>query len=225
MTRKPAAQDGPAEPGRWVGIGRASELLGVNPATVRQWSDHGRLRMYVTPGGHRRFLESELIELVGRGAPDSPSHLSDLILATRERYETVARRWLADRSWFIAFDEPARQTFRILGNSMLQLMTGYLVAGRRERERCLEQGRQVAERYGAHAAELGLSLPQTTEAFLLFRNPVLDSVTRWLREQPAARRGSEDSLRRVNAFMDQALVRMAAAHEAYRTGQMEGGQP
>jgi excisionase family DNA binding protein len=203
----------PGDSARWLTIQRASEMLGVSQATLRVWSDSGKVRTYVTPGGHRRFLESEL-----RGMVDQhetlPPNLSELLLASRERYEAVARKAVASSPWLRTFDDTARLTFRILGNSMLQLLTVYLVAGRRERERCLAQGREVAERYGAHAASLGLSLPQTTEAFLLFRNPVLETVTRWIREQPSARKGSEDVLRRVNTFMDEVLVKMSAAHEA-----------
>ena len=33
----------------------------------------------------------------------------------------------------IAFDEPARRRFRILGSSMLNLISGYLIGGRRDR--------------------------------------------------------------------------------------------
>ncbi|MCC7103509.1 MAG: helix-turn-helix domain-containing protein [Chloroflexi bacterium] len=198
---------------RWLTIQRASEMLGVSQATLRVWSAHGKLRTYITPGGHRRFLESELRGMVDQ-QETLPPNLSELLLASRERYEAVARKAVASSPWLRTFDDAARLTFRILGNSMLQLLTVYLVAGRRERERCLAQGREVAERYGAQAASLGLSLPQTTEAFLLFRNPVLETVTRWFREQPSARRGPEDVLRRVNTFMDEVLVKMSAAHEA-----------
>src|SRR5581483_2188041 len=47
---------------RRVGIGRACEILGVNPATLRQWTDEGKVSAYVTPGGHRRYDERRLLE-------------------------------------------------------------------------------------------------------------------------------------------------------------------
>ena len=48
----------------WVKLGEASRLLGVSPATVRRWSDAGRLRVFTTPGGHRRFSRAALKRLL-----------------------------------------------------------------------------------------------------------------------------------------------------------------
>jgi excisionase family DNA binding protein len=39
-----------------------AELLMVNPVTVRQWAARGLLRSMTTPGGHRRFLLSDVEE-------------------------------------------------------------------------------------------------------------------------------------------------------------------
>lgn len=46
-----------------------AELLMVNPVTVRQWASRGLLRSMATPGGHRRFLLSDVEEFArSRGA-------------------------------------------------------------------------------------------------------------------------------------------------------------
>jgi excisionase family DNA binding protein len=46
-----------------------AELLMVNPVTVRQWAARGLLRAVKTPGGHRRFLLSDVEEFArARGA-------------------------------------------------------------------------------------------------------------------------------------------------------------
>lgn len=39
-----------------------AKLLMVNPVTVRQWAARGLLRSMATPGGHRRFLLSDVEE-------------------------------------------------------------------------------------------------------------------------------------------------------------------
>lgn len=206
----------PRAPGRWVSIRRAAEILGVNQATLRGWSDAGKVRTFTTPGGHRRFSEEDLLSLTSpAAAPPARPALAEILLASRERYEALARRCLAGSAWFASFDGAARQRFRILGGSMLGLVCAYLTAGRRERERSLVEGRAVAAEYGAEAARLGLSLPEATEAFLLFRTPVLESVNRWLRERGSTGREGDELPRRVNHFMDQVLVSMAAAHERY----------
>jgi len=50
-----------------------AELLMVNPVTVRQWAARGLLRSLMTPGGHRRFLLSDVEEFArSRGAASVP---------------------------------------------------------------------------------------------------------------------------------------------------------
>lgn len=203
-------------PGRWVSIRRAAEILGVNRATLRQWGDAGKVRTFTTPGGHRRFSEDELVSLTDVRPATTRTGLAEVLLATHERYEAVARRCLAEKSWFRSFDEAACRRFRILGSSMLNLVGAYLIGGRRERDRSLAEGREVAVEYGAEAARVGLSLPDATEAFLLFRTPVLESLNRWLRDADPARREASELSRRANYFMDQVLVSMAASHDASR---------
>ena len=47
-----------------VGISEASQLLGVSEATLRQWTDEGSIKAFVTPGGHRRYSKEELKEFL-----------------------------------------------------------------------------------------------------------------------------------------------------------------
>ena len=51
----------------WITLHEAAQLLGVHPATVRHWSDEGRLPVYRTSGGHRRYKRDE-VELWARSA-------------------------------------------------------------------------------------------------------------------------------------------------------------
>jgi excisionase family DNA binding protein len=202
---------------RPISIRRAAEILGVNQATLRQWSDAGKIHAFTTPGGHRRFFEDDLLSLTrARSANTSAPALAEILLGSRERYEALVRRCLAESHWFQSFDDLARRRFRILGSSMLSLIGTYLTSGRRERERTLGESREVATEYGAEAARLGLSLSEATEAFVLFRTPVLEGLNRWLREHELKRREAETLIGRANHFMDQVLLSMASSHDAYR---------
>ena len=52
-----------------------AELLMVNPVTVRQWAARGLLRSLTTPGGHRRFLLSDVEEFArSRGSAPVARH-------------------------------------------------------------------------------------------------------------------------------------------------------
>jgi hypothetical protein len=193
---------------------RACEILGVNQSTLRAWTDGGRVPVFLTPGGHRRYREADLRALLESGGhASSVEPLSAALLASHDRYEQVARQALSS-PWFERFDVAARRQFRLLGTSMLNLLTTHLVAtSPAERELALGRARELAAEYGEMATRLGLTLAEATEAFLLFRNPVLETVHQWLGTQAPPSRQAGDMLGRVNQFMDQVLVAMTAAHE------------
>lgn len=86
----------------WLSLGEACALVGVSPATLRRWSDNGDIRAFTTPGGHRRFARSAILDLLpdtdgagaepadGRPAPaagngDDPVLSRLLALATHAR--------------------------------------------------------------------------------------------------------------------------------------------
>lgn len=197
-----------------MGMRRACEILGVNQSTLRAWTDGGRVPVFLTPGGHRRYREADLRALLETGSSGaSVAPLSDALLASHARYEQVARQALSS-PWFERFDTTARRQFRLLGTSMLNLLTTYLVATTpAERASSLSRGRELAAEYGEMATRLGLSLADATEAFLLFRNPVLETVHQWLGSQAPPTRLANEMPGRANQFMDQVLIAMTAAHE------------
>src|SRR5436309_8202307 len=57
----------------WVSLSEASRMLGVSPATMRRWSDAGRVRVFTTPGGHRRFSRDALERLLPADRSRRPS--------------------------------------------------------------------------------------------------------------------------------------------------------
>jgi excisionase family DNA binding protein len=48
--------------------GEVAVMFRVDPKTVTRWAQAGKLSAVRTLGGHRRFLESEVMELLG-GVP------------------------------------------------------------------------------------------------------------------------------------------------------------
>jgi excisionase family DNA binding protein len=60
--------------------GEVASLFRVDPKTVTRWAAAGRINSIRTPGGHRRFRESEIRELLRQdgskpqqAAPTSPA--------------------------------------------------------------------------------------------------------------------------------------------------------
>ena len=57
--------------------GEVAALFRVDPKTVTRWAASGRITSIRTPGGHRRFRESEVRALLrGDSEPASSGHLS-----------------------------------------------------------------------------------------------------------------------------------------------------
>lgn len=54
--------------------GEVATLFRVDPKTVTRWAASGRISSIRTPGGHRRFREAEVLQLLdGRNAARSAS--------------------------------------------------------------------------------------------------------------------------------------------------------
>ena len=57
--------------------GEVAALFRVDPKTVTRWAASGRITSIRTPGGHRRFRESEVRSLLrGDSEPATQGHLT-----------------------------------------------------------------------------------------------------------------------------------------------------
>src|SRR5689334_5097875 len=91
----------------WVSLSEASRLLGVSPATVRRWSDAGRLRAFTTPGGHRRFSRSALQRLLPADRPRRPLIGAAGLTPSRisRTYRQATRTVATELPWVLALTD------------------------------------------------------------------------------------------------------------------------
>ncbi|WP_370279495.1 response regulator [Pontibacterium sp.] len=84
---------------------KAAEILGVTVRTVQLWTDSGILRAWKTPGGHRRYLLSELLklersfsdtDLPETEASSQSNQLSILIIEDDEKLQDLYRLRLGE---------------------------------------------------------------------------------------------------------------------------------
>lgn len=54
------ARSSSKKPRSYLTPNEVAELLMVSPTTVRHWASEGKLKSALTPGGHRRFMRSEV---------------------------------------------------------------------------------------------------------------------------------------------------------------------
>lgn len=212
------AGDARSETGRWLSIQAACELMGVDQSTLRRWSDAGKVPVFRTPGGHRRYAESDLRAMLGDGpAREAPRQVSPQSLTDRSlsAYAEEYLRGARDRRWYRAYGTATQEEHRRLGRRLVDLAVRYAsvapMAG--DRASLLEEGRQIGAHYGRSGASLGLTASEAVEAFLYFRHPVVDAVSTMIEEEELAARRAVRLFAAINVFMDQVLIATMEAHE------------
>lgn len=198
---------------RWITLGQACKLLGVNESTLRRWADAGHVRSFRTPGGHRRFSEEDLRSLVAGQVP-----------AAREPYTTISsmalsrirRRLQRGRGqtapWASALDEGERERLRPLGRRLVGLVSEYLTKGAR-RSRLLEEAREIGNEYGRELSSDGLSMRDSLEAFTFFRKSLDDTAMEISQKNELSSEEAVEVWELLSALADQVLLSIAEAYE------------
>lgn len=163
---------------RWVSLARACEILGVNESTVRRWADSGEIQVFRTPGGHRRFDEAELQELVETGGrrPDRSLETAALSRIRRQLHSNKS-----DARWYRETDADERDALRPLGQRLLEIVDDY-IAKRGRRTDLEEEVSAIGEAYGGELQRRGMPLSQAIQAFTFFRRS-LDETAKQLADR------------------------------------------
>lgn len=200
---------------QWLTLSEASDLLGVHPATLRAWADVGYIRTFRTPGGHRRFLASEIEAMVAPAGQASEEPIVRSLVDVARREISTLRQ--ADQGWLSSFPQEARGPWRDSGRRLIGLAIQY-VSRREGREAVLEEGRAIGQLYGRQCAAGGLGLSNTVRAFLFFRESLLRSTRPGL--LAPGRYDAEDARihREMREFLDEVMYAMLDAYEAAPKG-------
>ena len=203
------------EPTRWVSLGRACRLLGVNESTLRRWADSGQVRSYRTPGGHRRFSENDLVALTGSGprrANDAYGSLGDIALARIRR--NLHRGDIADQAWFrLAVDEEGRERLRALGRRLIELVPDYL-SRRGRRARAQAEAKEIGAQYGEELGGIGLSSRDAVQAFTFFRRALVDAAKQFAAQREMTADAAAEAAEQVVALADEVLLALLESFEA-----------
>jgi excisionase family DNA binding protein len=192
-------------------------MLGVSPATVRRWSDAGRLRVFTTPGGHRRFSR----DAIGKLLPGDSGHRPSIAGAglTSARLARTYRRFGRDSEptlpWLVSLTDAQRALFRDRGRVLAATLLQHLDAATPDAAGYhLEEASRAADDYGRVAAQLGLSLSRTVEGFLRFRAPFHHELTLAARRRGFDTGQTTDLLEAAEQAMDTLLIATMAGHGA-----------
>jgi len=164
------------EKSQWLSLRDACRLLDVSNTTLRQWADNGYLRVYRTPGGHRRFLRDDVESFANAPEQAQEQGREDAIedSALRKIRRSLSRNDVVKQSWYQSVEEEGKDRMRLFGRRLLSLLLQE--SGRRRRQELLEEAHMLGREYGTEMSERGVSLKDTIEAFVFFRTMVLDST-------------------------------------------------
>ena len=166
---------------RWLSLGPASRLVGVDPDTLRRWADEGRVEAYVTPGGHRRFDRRTIDALVStRRAGNRP--LASLGASPERLNRAYQRSYAADRAahQIPAGDLVTRERYRRDGRLLVEALVAHLdadpadIAGRARSE---AEAAELVDDLARRLATAGTSLTEAVGLFVAARRPFLDELT------------------------------------------------
>ena len=197
---------------KWLTLGLARALLGINEATLRQWADHGLVRAFRTPGGHRRFSTEDIYALIESGteAGAAGMHVGGATVLPR------IRRMVKDESrphlpaWMERFDADGHERMRRLGREFLELCTEYIEDP--SNAQTLESAAALGRTYGEEIASRDIQLADALQAFMFFRNATVEALKPTLIKQGATADEAYMMLDHLSKLTDQVLLSLTSCY-------------
>jgi excisionase family DNA binding protein len=193
------------ETGEWVSLRHAAEILGVHPATVRNWADKGDLPSRRTPGNHRRFRRADLEQYAQTHVELQPSEVQIILQNALGQTRMQIGDGTLVAAWYEAMNEQTRDTLRQKGRTVLEDLRHYLANGASDAD--LSQAILRGKEYAELLLKDKLTLAQAVRGFFYFSDFVGNSVLTWS-EFTQLHSPSEwgTLLRHINTFMHTMLL-------------------
>lgn len=196
-----------------LSIGQACKLLGVSEATLRNWTDEGKIKAFVTPGGHRRYVESELKDFIAAQSRVF-THKDMVAQMGSEPLHKIqqARERLAETHWYGGLSDESKSRLRNLGSAVYGLALEYLT-NKKGRDETMRSARMVGQEFGEYLADINISLTDAIEAFILHRSPLIQVASDIVKRREVLRGQASDAVSLVTQITDEFLLALVEAHQ------------
>ena len=199
----------------WLTLNEAADRLGVHPDTLRRWADGGKIPVFKTPGGHRRFSRDEIASF---GRERLRVQIEAGLRETLARGAiTNTREEIASRSaepWLAKLTDEQKRASRELGHQVLNVCLDHLTAV--DGRNLLPEAQRLGCEYGAHGKEFDLPLAQMIRAAMVFRNSLVETIL-GLPEEDRDERLTSRLLLRLNEVMDTVQLAVVTEYDEVRT--------
>ncbi len=201
-----------------IGISEASTFLGVSEASLRQWTDKGKIKAFITPGGHRRYSKIELKKFViSHPKMFDIKDFVNKLQETNEQLREIGRETLKNTAWYSELSDEEKRYLADIGRRLLNQIIKYISEPSR-REETMGQVHETGHDLGVMLAKLNLPLTDSVEAFILHRDPIMNATTHFIRKREAFTGRVVKAIPIVARILDEALIALIAAHQQYRNG-------
>ncbi|HMN28358.1 MAG TPA: helix-turn-helix domain-containing protein [Caldilineaceae bacterium] len=198
---------------KWLTLKEASEFLGIHFTTLRAWADSGEIRVFRTPGGHRRFsladLRRFLEERASQAIVKNEMALVEVAVGlVRKEMQSLPQE---QTHWNYPLDEEANHSRRLRGRQLFSLAIAYVLKPA-QHQRLLEEGRRLGREYGIEARQSQVGLAATGRAVRFFRGQLLQAV----RSHEQSEGMDADDVRiqwLIDQFLDEVLYAVLDGYE------------
>ncbi|MEO8625630.1 MAG: helix-turn-helix domain-containing protein [Candidatus Limnocylindrales bacterium] len=198
----------------WLTIREASALVGVSVATLRRWCDAGLVRVFTTPGGHRRFARSAVLDLVPAREPETPiAHGGETAIRIVRAYRRIHRDVDALPAAIAQMEPRDRNELRDHGRHIVGALVDALDASEQDRATHHARARASAAACGSMAGAAGMPLQETLALFVRFRGPFLHELGAVCRRRGCDARATAHVLEQASDALDRLLPAVISGYE------------
>ena len=191
----------------FISLKDAASIIGVHPSTVRLWTDKGIIPAHRTAGGHRRYKRADVelwAEHTRRGGLEPEAMMQSAVRNVRMR---IAEGKLEAEAWYKKLDEEARAQYRSSAHTLFQGLMSFISTNGGNLG---SESHAIGFEYASRAHRYRLSYVEAAQAFLFFRNTLIESVVHAYRE---ANVPFDEALHRMHAFTDEILVSLLQTYQ------------
>lgn len=199
----------------WLTLKDAAERLGIHPTTLRRWADTGHIPYMMTAGGHRRFATADVLHMTQTRRGLRAGGGVEQVWAQQALTDTrAAIPTHPGTRWLVHTDEE-RESMRSLGRRLMGVLMQYIALPEEDPDSTavLQEAQNIGREYGTRACQQGLSLTESLQATMFFRDSLVETALNLPENTPIRPSTNTRLLRRISHVLNQVQLAVANAYE------------
>jgi DNA-binding transcriptional MerR regulator len=204
---------------KWLTLGLARAILGINETTLRHWADHGLVRAFRTPGGHRRFSIDDINSLIEQNqqrlstvGPQRRAAEAKVLPRIRRKVQ-IRGSTTQIPAWMLDYTARDNEQMRILGRELLELCAE--ATQQTLGKRPMQAAQRLGNAYASEAESMGVTLQHAIQAFVFFRTITLEAIRPTLMNRRLSPYDLSRCWMHIDRLTDEVLLSMTNSFGTY----------